>query len=247
MEINYLPDSLLLFVFHHLNANDVVSCSAVCSQWNRICKDQKLWSRLIQKDFLSSKSVSERDKTLLDLSSDSKLWMNEYKRLACQSPCLLDKVLYKTTGLGFVINFTQLAFSQDGSELVACSDTGLLLRWQKDESGDLKLIQESKFERYFEIYGIHYNSSDTKILLTAKTFRFRCDLLQHATTEYAGSEILMYCITNNSLSFLGRFSFESNSMSACWYTNDVIIVAVDAEDLPRDRLIYHGKSISRQQ
>ena len=36
-------------------------------------------------------------------------------------------------------------------------------------------------------------------------------------------------------------------MSACWYTNDVIIVAVDAEDLPRDRLIYHGKSISRQQ
>ena len=74
MDINCLPDSILLLVFHKLDVKDVVSSSAVSSRWNEICKDQLLWKKLFENDYIKNISRPVLYKNSLKIADHAESW-----------------------------------------------------------------------------------------------------------------------------------------------------------------------------
>lgn len=220
MDINYLPDSLLLLVFQNLDTNDIVSSSAVSKRWNEICKDQLLWKKLFENDYKRKKSHAAKNDNLLKITPNVKSWKNEYIRLHNNFPISDPNNFY----CGAIIYFE---FSHDGSKLIACTDDNLIVRWIKDYRGDggldFELLEEADIGNNFnvEISIVHYSPSDEKILAVGYN-RF-----------HENSEVIIFGATYDSLNFIGTLSFQSTIMTACWLDEELFIVAEDnrtAED-----------------
>ena len=210
MDINCLPDSLLLLVFQKLDVKDVVSSSAVSSRWNEICKDQLLWKNLFENDYIKNKSHPTSLKNSLKIADHAKSWKNEYIRLYYNHPIHNTKILYQDE----IINFE---FSHDGSKICACTRDNTLVRWNKENDVHFELLEELDVGNNFnlEISIAHFSPSGEKILVAGYNI------------FYDNTEIIILCSRDESLTILGKLSFSSQVITACWFTNEIFIVAED--------------------
>ena len=210
MDINCLPDSILLLVFHKLDVKDVVSSSAVSSRWNEICKDQLLWKNLFELDYIKNKSHLASCKNSLKIADHAESWKNEYIRLYYNHPIHETKILYQDEIIYF-------EFSHDGSKICACTRDNILVRWNKENDIHFELLEELDVGNNFnlEISIARFSPSDEKILVAGFN-------IFHDNTE-----IIILCSRDESVTILGKLSFSSQVITACWLTNELFIVAED--------------------
>ena len=233
--INDIPESLLLLMFQQLEVKDIVSCSSVCSRWNRISQDQLLWRKLFVNDFTKKKSHSAGDNNSLVLAANAESWRNEYKRLYHNYPCHKHKTLYKSQNdqnkMLCQSEVTYFEFSHDGMELSACTTDNLLLRWRKDNAGSLKFLEEVDIGNNYnlEVSNIHYSPTKAKMLVTGFNY------------IYENTETMVFSTADISLIFLGKLSFQSTIMTARWLTDEFFIVA---EDNKTERDFYRSSDDS---
>ncbi|XP_070614483.1 F-box/WD repeat-containing protein 5 [Erythrolamprus reginae] len=68
-----LPDSLLVEIFRHLRAPDVLAAGRVCRQWRRVARDEVLWRRLFYRHFGVARHVPRHPAAAS--------WFGEFQRL----------------------------------------------------------------------------------------------------------------------------------------------------------------------
>ena len=93
---NNLTEPVLLMALEWLQVKDILSCSEVCSNWNRICQDQLLWKHLITTDFDIRKDQQLRS-SQVELQFGPPSWKEEYIRLTDRFPCVRAQTLNKET------------------------------------------------------------------------------------------------------------------------------------------------------
>lgn len=65
--ITYVPDSILLLIFHFLDAIDICRASRVCKRWNHISYDVSLWRRVCIKNLKKLRQVTSFVRTRVGL------------------------------------------------------------------------------------------------------------------------------------------------------------------------------------
>ena len=76
-----LQDPLLLKIFRELSINDVLTCSEVCFNWNRVSQDDLLWKYLFQRDFFRQESINKIDRNEKFSTPLESSWKSEYERI----------------------------------------------------------------------------------------------------------------------------------------------------------------------
>lgn len=223
MEVNFLPDPLLLMIFERLGERDLVSCSEVCTKWNLICQDQFLWRDLYKKQFNGNTIKTQSKGGAMKKEQDFVTWKEEYIRSRDQYPCYITQTL---KGHEDHINYVE--FSHDGFEVSSCSSDNHLIRWVKDTKDKFQVRDDvDMFSNYNwgEIYEFHYNPSNTKILIAG------------SNGIYEKAEIIIFS-TGKSLEYLSKISFESFLIEGCWLYDDHFIIGGDNRS-PDDELDTH--------
>ena len=110
-----LQDPLLLKIFRELSINDVLTCSEVCFNWNRVSQDDLLWKYLFQRDFFWQKSINTIDRNEKNFTSLESSWKSEYERIIDRTPRKRIQTLH-----GHKDEVVHVAFSNDGRDFRHC-------------------------------------------------------------------------------------------------------------------------------
>lgn len=108
-----LPDPVLLYVFSHLNAKQLVNVRKTCRNWLRIATDELLWKRLFQNDFKIDRSIP--------IAPGRYSWFNEYRRLKYHTPTQETEVLTEHTH-----QVLHVSFSHNGEMFASSSKDGYI-------------------------------------------------------------------------------------------------------------------------
>lgn len=108
-----LPDPVLLYVFSHLNAKQLVNVRKTCRNWLRVATDELLWKRLFQNNFKIDKSIP--------IAPGRYSWFNEYKRLKYLTPTQETEVLTEHTH-----QVLHVSFSHNGEMFASSSKDGFV-------------------------------------------------------------------------------------------------------------------------
>lgn len=107
-----LPDSILLHIFSHLNAVELVGTGRVCQSWFRVACDEFLWKALFHLEWNVPLNVG---------LPPGRTWREEFKRLKWYVPVEEVEVIK-----GHRDEVLHVSFSHDGKSFASCSKDGFV-------------------------------------------------------------------------------------------------------------------------
>ena len=112
---NDIPEPVLINILKQLDTKEVVACSEVCSDWNRVCEDQLLWKHLFTRNYGTKEFKKDTEQQFV-LKQGAICWKDEYVRLKDKVPSVPIQTLTAHTD-----EVLHVAFSHDGTEFISCS------------------------------------------------------------------------------------------------------------------------------
>lgn len=112
-EWNIMPDPVLLYIFSHLTAKDLMNARKTCRNWMRLASDEFLWKRLFHVDFKIDRSIP--------IAPGKNSWFSEYKRLKYHTPTYQTEVLVDHTH-----QVLHVSFAHNGEMFASSSKDGYI-------------------------------------------------------------------------------------------------------------------------
>ena len=205
-----LQDPLLLKIFRELSINDVLTCSEVCFNWNRVSQDDLLWKYLFQRDFFRQESINKIDRNEKFSTPLESSWKSEYERIIDRNPRKRIQILH-----GHKDEVVHVAFSNDGMEFVSCSKDQSFIVWKKKTEDlctkfECHHQQDMAVYNWLQTYSSQYSPSDTKLLVSG-------------VSNEGGGEIAIFLKGNNRYSLTHRVRNDPFDLMGCWTSDSTFI------------------------
>ena len=204
-----LQDPLLLKIFRELTVKDLLACSEVCFDWNRVSQDELLWRYLFERDFLYQKYRNNVHKNARFAQPLEPSWKEEYERLTDRVPRVKRQILK-----GHSDEVVHIAFSNDGLEFVSCSKDQSFIAWKKEEGSSPKFIFHCKKDManydWLQTYSAQYSPLDTKLLISG-------------VSSETGGEIAIFMRELGSYNLVHRVRNQPFDLMGCWCSDSSFI------------------------
>ncbi|XP_014675719.1 PREDICTED: F-box/WD repeat-containing protein 5-like [Priapulus caudatus] len=154
----YLTDDVLMQIFKHLCARDLLRCGATCRHWLRVAYDELLWKDLLYRNWKIDRGVA--------MAPGKTSWLSEYRRLRYHAPAVESEVLRAHTD-----QVLHVTFSRDGRRFATCSKDGFVKLW--DATPPPARVRHSRdMKAYCWKYTqfSQFNDADTKLLVSGVHF-----------------------------------------------------------------------------
>ncbi|GBO24398.1 F-box/WD repeat-containing protein 5 [Araneus ventricosus] len=152
-----LPDPLLLYVFSHLSAKELLNARGTCRNWNRVATDEFLWKRLFHNDFKIDKSIP--------IAPGKYSWFNEYRRLKYHIPSEQTEVLVEHTH-----QVLHVSFAHNGKMFASSSKDGYIKVWTSTYPAKVLYSTDMKSFSWNYTQFSQFNESDTLLLVSGVHF-----------------------------------------------------------------------------
>lgn len=153
----FIPDPILLQVFQHLTAKEILTAGLVCKDWCRVSYDDILWKNLVYRHFKIDRSVEKMP--------GKYSWMLEYKRLTFHTPVVLTETLEEHNH-----QVLHVSFAHNGKYFATCSKDGYVLVWNSSYPASIKYHKDMKAFCWKYTQFSQFNQSDTLLLVSGVHF-----------------------------------------------------------------------------
>ncbi|CAH1785488.1 unnamed protein product [Owenia fusiformis] len=193
------PDSLILHIFHFLDAHTLLRAAQTCKTWNRVAIDELLW-----KDLFYCKWKIERG---IKMAPHKNEWRKEYKRLHYHSPKVESEVLdsHKDQVL-------HVSFSHNGKMFATCSKDGFIKVWNATYPTRIKYSEDLRGLTWKYTQFSQFNESDTLLLVSGV----------HFGSNSTSGEIAVFSLTD-SFTLQSRVSNKPYDIFGTWFNDNHLL------------------------
>lgn len=194
-----MPDSLLLYIFSHLSAKDLLRARKVCKAWHRVASDEMLWKNIFQKDWKIDKNIP--------IAPGKTSWLSEYKRLKHHTPILETENLTEHSH-----QVLHVSFSHNGEMFASSSKDGFIKVWNATYPAEVRYSADMKPFSWNYTQFCQFNESDTLLLVSGVHFGAHTASGEIAVFNLQGNFTLQCRVLNKPYDIFGT-----------WYTDDYLL------------------------
>lgn len=194
-----MPDPVLLYIFSHLNAKDLINARKTCRNWLRLASDEFLWKRLFQIDFKIDRSIP--------IAPGKNSWFSEYKRLKYHTPTHETEVLVDHTH-----QVLHVSFAHNGEMFASSSKDGYIKVWKATYPAEVCHSTDMKSFSWNYTQFSQFNESDTLLLVSGVHFGAHTASGEIAVFNLQGNFTLQCRVLNKPYDIFGT-----------WYTDDYLL------------------------
>ncbi|XP_015920687.2 F-box/WD repeat-containing protein 5 [Parasteatoda tepidariorum] len=193
------PDPVLLYIFSHLSAKDLLNVRKTCKNWHRLANDELLWKRLLHNDFKIDKNIP--------IAPGKYSWFNEYKRLKYHTPTHQTEVLVEHTH-----QVLHVSFSHNGEMFASSSKDGYIKVWNATYPATVCHSTDMKSFSWNYTQFSQFNETDTLLLVSGV----------HFGAHTASGEIAVFNLQRN-FTLQCRVLNKPYDIFGTWYTDEYLL------------------------
>ncbi|GFR16805.1 hypothetical protein TNCT_380341 [Trichonephila clavata] len=194
-----LPDPLLLYIFSHLSAKELLSARKTCRNWLRVATDEFLWKRLFRNDFKIDKNIP--------IAPGKYSWFNEYRRLKYHIPSEETEVLSEHSH-----QVLHVSFAHNGKMFASSSKDGYIKVWTATYPAEVRYSTDMKSFSWNYTQFSQFNESDTLLLVSGVHFGAHTASGEIAVFNLQGNFTLQCRVLNKPYDIFGT-----------WYTDEYLL------------------------
>ncbi|KAF8766584.1 F-box/WD repeat-containing protein 5-like [Argiope bruennichi] len=194
-----LPDPLLLYIFSHLSAKELLNARGTCRNWLRVATDEFLWKRLFHNDFKIDKSIP--------IAPGKYSWFNEYRRLKYHIPSEQTEVLVEHTH-----QVLHVSYAHNGKMFASSSKDGYIKVWTSTYPAKVLYSTDMKSFSWNYTQFSQFNESDTLLLVSGVHFGAHTASGEIAVFNLQGNFALQCRVLNKPYDTFGT-----------WYTDEYLL------------------------
>ncbi|XP_054711080.1 F-box/WD repeat-containing protein 5-like [Uloborus diversus] len=194
-----MPDPVLLYIFSHLRAKDLINARGTCKNWLRLASDEFIWKRLFHIDFKIDNSIP--------IAPGKNSWFNEYKRLKYHTPTQQTEVLVEHTH-----QVLHVSFAHNGEMFASSSKDGYIKVWKATYPAEVCYSTDMKSFSWNYTQYSQFNETDTLLLVSGVHFGAHTASGEIAVFNLQGNFTLQCRVLNKPYDIFGT-----------WYTDEYLL------------------------